>query len=111
MKNNIRFTTLSDAFAALMLAARGEEVCLDVPQTLWQLRGGVIMCRFLEEGIFGGNDVAKGLFDYRQLTSAAEALHSISPNTVYPEVVYAVCILIKIVFGYNHVLDTEQLLV
>ena len=90
MKNNIRFTTLSDAFAALLLAARGEEVCLDVPQTLWQLRGGLIMCRFLGEGIFGGNDGAKGLFDYRQLISAAEALHSISPNTVYPEAVYAV---------------------
>ncbi|MBO4772123.1 MAG: hypothetical protein J5595_06260 [Bacteroidales bacterium] len=90
MKVDINFTTLSDAFAALMLAAGGAEVHLDVPQSLWQLRGGLIMCRFLEEGIFGGNDGAKGLFDYRQLTSAAEALHSISPNTVYPEVVYAV---------------------
>jgi hypothetical protein len=87
---NIKFTTLSDAFAALMLAARGEEVHLDVPETLWQLRGGLIMCRFLEEGIFGGNDGAKGLFDYRQLSSAAELLHAISPNTVYPEVVYAI---------------------
>ncbi len=87
---NINFTTLSDAFAALMLAARGEEVHLEVPQTLWQLRGGLIMCRFLEEGIFGGNDGAKGLFDYRQLSSAAELLHTISPNTVYPEVVYAI---------------------
>ena len=90
MKVDINFTTLSDAFAALMLAARGEEVHLDVPQTPWQLRGGLIMCRFLEEGIFGGNDGAKGLFDYRQLSSAAELLHSISPNTVYPEVVYAI---------------------
>ncbi|MBQ2098472.1 MAG: hypothetical protein II480_09860, partial [Bacteroidales bacterium] len=90
MKVDINFTTLSDAFAALMLAARGEEVHLDVPQTPWQLRGGLIMCRFLEEGIFGGNDGAKGLFDYRQLSSAAELLHSISPNTVYSEVVYAI---------------------
>lgn len=90
MKNNIRFTTLSDAFAALMLAGRGEEVCLDVPKTLWHLRGGAIMCRFLEEGIFGGNDGAKGRFGYDDLTSAAESLHTISPNTVYPEAVYAV---------------------
>ena len=90
MKVDINFTTLSDAFAALMLAARGEEVHLEVPETLWHLRGGLIMCRFLEEGIFGGNDGAKGLFDYRQLSSSAELLHSISPNTVYPEVVYAV---------------------
>ncbi|MBQ5551023.1 MAG: hypothetical protein IIT32_08175, partial [Bacteroidales bacterium] len=69
MKVDINFTTLSDAFAALMLAASGEEVHLDVPQTPWQLRGGLIMCRFLEEGIFGGNDGAKGIFDYRQLSS------------------------------------------
>ena len=86
---NINFTTLSDAFAALMLAARGEKVILSMPEKLWHLRGGVIMCRFLEEGIFC-NDGAKGLFDYRQLTSAAESLHTISPNTVYPEAVYAV---------------------
>lgn len=90
MKVTIRFSTLADAFAALMLANSGKEVLLIVPDTLWHLRRGVIMCRFLEEGVFGGGNKAMSQYGYNELASAAEYLHIVSSNTVYPEVVYAV---------------------
>lgn len=90
MKVTIRFSTLADAFAALMLANCGREVVLVVPNTLWHLHRGVIMCRFLEEGVFGGNSKTMSQYGYNELASAADILHTISPNTIYPEVVYAV---------------------
>lgn len=89
MKVTLRIGTLADFYTALILANNGFEVDAIASESLIR-RGGLIVCRFLEEGIFDGVSGGNNNSRYDELTSAASLLHSVSPNTVYPEVIYAV---------------------
>lgn len=75
-------------YASVILAYNGVEVELQVPRSHFLLSGGIIMCRFVDEGVFGGMQYPD--LSYSAVQKSAEILHAMSPNTVYPDRVSAV---------------------
>ena len=84
----IKYNTLADLFASVILSFNNQKVLLEVTEDKIQSFNDIILVKFFEESVFDTIKSQKNIFSFSALETSFKTLNSLCPNLVYNENIY-----------------------